>query len=80
MSYVVVAILGSVSGACQAWHFLVPMVTVLAVTIGVTGALRAHDHRRGDGARRLHSRSELDRIGLRHRLGDQNVPAEAERP
>ena len=41
MSYVVVAILGSVSGVVLAWHFLVPIVAVLAVTIGVTGALNA---------------------------------------
>ena len=41
MSYVVVAILGSVSGAVLAWHFLVPIVAILAVTIGVTGALNA---------------------------------------
>ena len=41
MSYLVVAILGSVSGAFLAWHFLVPIVSVLAVTIGVTGALNA---------------------------------------
>ena len=41
MSYIVVAVLGSVSGAVLAWHFLVPIVAVLAVTIGVTGALNA---------------------------------------
>lgn len=41
MSYLVVAILGSVSGAFLAWPFLVPIVSILAVTIGVTGALTA---------------------------------------
>lgn len=40
MSYVLVALLGAACGVLLTWYLLIPVVTLIALTAGIAGALK----------------------------------------